>query len=94
MSNRIIEILKKRKPHLFSKYPIKELALFGSYSRGDNAADSDIDIMVALSEPNAIKFIHLAHELEDILDKKVDLVSKGGISPKYFKIIEQDLLYV
>ena len=94
MSNRIIEILKDRKTDLFSKYPIKELALFGSYSRGDNTSESDIDILVSLSEPNAIKFIHLAHELEDILNNKVDLVSIGGISPKYFKCIEQDLLYV
>lgn len=77
-----------------ARYPIKSLALFGSYSRGDATSDSDVDVMVELSEPDAVKFILLAHELEDMLHKKVDLVSRKGIKPTYYALLEKDLKYV
>jgi predicted nucleotidyltransferase len=92
--NAILSILKEHKQELFDNYPIKSLALFGSYSRGDFKKNSDVDIMVELTEPNAYKFINLAYQLEDILKKKVDLVSKKGIKPNYYSFIEKDLQYV
>ncbi len=93
MSN-VLTILKENKQQLLKKYPIKSIALFGSYSRGDNRIDSDIDIMVELYEPLGIKFIEMAHELEDLFNCRVDLVSKKGIKPSYLKQIENDLQYV
>ena len=92
--NNILQILKQHKPTLMEKYPIKSIGLFGSYSRGDYREDSDIDIMVELSEPDAVKFILLAYELKELLNKKVDLVSKKGIKPSYYKSLEKDLQYV
>jgi predicted nucleotidyltransferase len=90
----ILTILKENKHQLLNKYPIKSLALFGSYSRGDFRKDSDIDIMVELEEPLGLKFIELAHHLEDLLKCRVDLVSKKGIKPAYMTLIENDLKYV
>lgn len=92
--NNVLQILKEHKQELMEKYPIKSLGLFGSYSRGDYNEDSDIDIMVELSEPAALAFIQMSYELEDIFQKKVDLVSKNGIKPRYMKFIEKDLQYV
>jgi predicted nucleotidyltransferase len=90
----IIEILKKYKGRLFQKYGIKELAVFGSVSRGDFNENSDIDILVDFYRNIGIEFIDLADELEEILNKKVDLVSRNGIKDKYFQYIKQDLEYV
>ncbi len=92
--NLVLQILKEHKADLMARYPIKSLALFGSYSRGDNTIDSDVDVMVELSEPVDILFIQLAHELEDILHKKVDLVSTKGIKPDYYQYIKKDIQYV
>ena len=92
--NAILEILKQHKPALMAKYPIKTLSLFGSYSRGDNTKDSDIDILVELTEPIGMAFIQMANDLEDIFHKKVDLVSKNGVKPKYMPYIQKDLQYV
>ena len=92
--NSIISILKEHKEELFTNYPIKSLALFGSYSRGDNKKNSDVDIMVEMAQPKAIAFIDLSYRLENILKKKVDLVSRNGIKEQYFKYLEKDLLYV
>lgn len=41
-----------------------------------------------------MEFIDLADTLEKILNHKVNLVSRNGIKPKYFKEIEKDLIYV
>jgi hypothetical protein len=90
----ILSILKENKQRLLAKYPIKSIALFGSHSRGDYRKDSDIDILVELYEPLGLKFIEMAHELEDLFESRVDLVSKKGIKPAYLKQIENDLQYV
>ena len=90
----ILSTLRSAKPELKKKYPIKALALFGSFSRNENNESSDIDVMVEFSEPIGIRFIDLAEELEEILQRKVDLVSRKGIKPKYFKAIEPELIYV
>lgn len=92
--NTIIAILKEHKEELFKNYPIKSLALFGSYSRGDNKKNSDVDIMVELTEPNFDAFCNLSDNLKKILKKKVDLVSKNAVKIKYFQYLEKDLQYV
>ncbi len=76
------------------KYPIKSMALFGSFSREEQNNESDVDVMVEFEGDIGIRFIDLANELENILDCKVDLVSKDGIKEKYYQAIKQDLKYV
>lgn len=92
--NIIISTILKNKPVLIKKYPIKQIGIFGSIARGDFNEDSDVDILVEFNQPIGIEFIDLANELESILQQKVDLVSRSGIKPKYFKMIEKDLIYV
>jgi predicted nucleotidyltransferase len=86
--------LQKVKPYLTEKYHVASLGLFGSVVRDDFSADSDIDIVVDFTQPIGIEFIDLANELEKILQRRVDLVSKRGIKPKYFLAIEPDIVYV
>lgn len=91
----ILAILKNAKTSLGKKYGIKELALFGSYSRDTAiAGKSDVDVLVDFSQPIGITFIDLADELEGLLQRKVDLVSRNAIKPKYFTVIEPELIYV
>ena len=91
----ILAMLKKVKPALEKKYGVKDLAIFGSYSRNTAIeGKSDVDVMVGFSQPIGLAFVDLADELEDLLQLKVDLVSRGGIKPKYFSVIEPDLIYV
>lgn len=90
----IFKILEQNKSLLFSRYPIKSLGLFGSAVRDDFNETSDIDILVDFNRPVGIEFIDLADTLEKILNQKIDLVSRNGIKPKYFREIEKDLMYV
>ena len=90
----ILEKLNTHKSRLCKDYPIKSLAIFGSYSRNEQNSSSDLDILVDFSGKIGIRFIDLADELEDITGKKVDLVSKKGIKEKYYNFIHSDLIYV
>jgi predicted nucleotidyltransferase len=82
------------KNRLFKEYPIKSMAIFGSYSRKEQNEGSDLDVLVEFSDKIGIRFIDLADELEKIVGFKVDLVSKKGIKEKYLKSIDSDLIYV
>jgi predicted nucleotidyltransferase len=90
----ILETLKVNKHRLTEKYGLSFLAVFGSYSREQQQSKSDVDILVDFKKPIGIEFIDLADELESILKLKVDLVSKNGLKPQYFAVIEKDLKYV
>lgn len=92
--NEIRNILSLHKPELMQKYPIASIGLFGSIVRDDFNENSDIDIIVEFNDKIGIEFIDLANELEAKLNWKVDLVSKGGIKPKYFNVIEPEIIYV
>ena len=71
---------------------ITYLALFGSQARGDQRSDSDIDLLVEFKEtPGLISFIRTKQQFEKLFDRKVDLVTKNGLS-KYLKpYIQKDL---
>lgn len=86
--------LQQIKPHLSAKYHVNTLGLFGSVVRNDFTPDSDIDIVVDFKKPIGIEFIDLANDLEKLLKRKVDLVSKDGIKPKYFREIQPEIVYV
>ena len=86
--------LKQVKPHLVSKYHTHTLGLFGSIVRKDFTSKNDIDISVDFTRPVGVEFIDLANELESILSRIVDLISKTGIKPGYFQVIQPEILYV
>jgi uncharacterized protein len=70
---------------LCRKHKVRELSLFGSRSRGDNRPDSDFDLLVEFL-PNAgiglIEYSRMQIDLEELLGKNVDLVSKPGLKPR------------
>lgn len=90
----IKETLVSHKSKLFSDYPIKSMAIFGSYARDEQSNFSDLDILIEFSDQIGVRFIDLANEIEDIIGIKVDVVSKKGIKDKYLASIGTDLIYV
>jgi len=76
----------------FSDKPVVRAYLFGSYVRGEASGKSDIDILVDLdySVPIGLEFVNMALDLENILKKKVDLVSSKGISKYIIPYIEKE----
>jgi hypothetical protein len=90
----ITKALRDNKADLSTRYHLTSIGIFGSFTRQDFRDDSDIDILIDYDQPIGIEFIDLAEEFEKILNRKVDLVSKKGVKPKYFEEIQKDLIYV
>ena len=88
---RIINIYRKE---LEEKFKVKNIAIFGSYARGEQTPQSDIDIIVEFKEPVGMLFIHLADFLEEILGIKVDLLTSEAIKKNRIKYIKEELIYV
>ena len=84
-------------PVLQRDYHITELGVFGSYVRGDQTEDSDVDILVEF-EPGfrfgLVTYCHIENELSDKLGKKVDLVMKRALKPRIGKAILQETIYL
>lgn len=88
----IIKRLRQIKPSLQERYPISELALFGSVAGDEHTDTSDIDILVDFNGAIGLDFFRLANELEDEFQAKVDVVSRKGIKPHYLATVESNLI--
>lgn len=75
--------LQALKPYLAEKYGVSTLCVFGSYVRGEQRADSDLDVLVRFSRtPTLFQLVRLENELGDVLNMKVDVVPEEGLKPR------------
>ena len=82
------------KPILAEKYGVNNIALFGSYSRDENTSESDIDILIHFKNPDYDSLYSSFTMLQKVFgDIPVQIVSRGGVKPRYFEAIKSDLLY-
>ena len=66
----------------FVTQPVQRAWLFGSYARGEEREDSDVDILVDFDDHvGLLKHVNIMYGLEDIIGKKVDLVTNGTLLP-------------
>jgi predicted nucleotidyltransferase len=93
----IKEILQSEKPHLADKYGVTEIGVFGSYVRGEQEPDSDIDILIELERPPRISLLGLV-ELEFYLSErlgiKVDVAIKKNLRKRIGKRILDEVVPV
>lgn len=90
----IKSVLATLKPDLEKAFHVKSIGIFGSAVRTDFTSESDIDLIVDFDQPTGISFIDLADLLEQKIQAKVDLVSRNGIKPQYYRAIEKEIVYV
>ena len=88
----ILAILREQHTILNRRYPIRRLALFGSWARGEAREDSDVDVMVEVDPSIGLGFVDLGDELERALGRRVDLVSRRAIKPSLWQRIEPELI--
>lgn len=95
--NSVIQILHDNLPALKAKYPLETLGVFGSYSRGEETANSDLDIIYE-TLPNTFLNLHnylsLQRELHEITQLKIDLVNKKFINEVIWLTAKNDVVYV
>jgi len=86
--NKTIEKLKPIIIKILKKHGVKRAGIFGSYARGEQKKNSDIDLLADIPKNvNLFDFVGIKLELEDALGKKVDLVEYKLIRPELKSII-------
>lgn len=83
----------------FKTQPVLKAWLFGSYARGEQHPDSDVDILVVFDQETGkgvslLKHIGIALDLEDLLGKKVDLITDGTLLPLFRESVEKDKVLI
>ena len=86
-------ILSKHR-HELKGFGVKSIALFGSTARGEAQRESDIDILVEFdSAVGFLKFLQLQHRLEELLGKRVDLVTRAALKRQFRDQILKEAIY-
>lgn len=81
----------------FSTQPVVRAYVFGSYARGENHPNSDIDILVSFDKKAKVSLfdhVNMMYELQDLLGIEVDLVTEGSLLPFAAKTAEKDKVLV
>ena len=82
MKNDINQIIKMINPVL-SRYGIHSASIVGSMAYGNDTDESDIDLVVEIDKPmSLLTFSALKIELEELLQKKVDLLERSALKPR------------
>jgi len=84
-------LLREKYPHLAAEYGVKRVGVFGSYAKGLPDEASDVDIIVEFEHPIGFKFIELVEYLENLLGKRVDVLTPAGLRGIRLARVEQDI---
>jgi predicted nucleotidyltransferase len=93
----ITDILHCQKLYLAERYGVTEVGVFGSYVRGDQHPDSDIDVLVELEEPSRISLlglVELEYYLSDLLGAEVDVAIKKNLRKRVGRRILSEVVTV
>lgn len=76
--------------------PVKRAFLFGSAARNEDDENNDVDILVELdySEPIGLGFLRMKIELEDLLKRKVDLLTNRSVSKYIQPFIDSEKILI
>ncbi len=77
------------------RYKVKTLGVFGSYVRGEESENSDVDVLVEFDEPvGFFKFLELEEYLGGIIGRKVDLVTRKALKPRIGRRILDEVVFL
>ena len=94
-ANDLLARLRELKPVATTSFKAKEIGLFGSFVRGDQGGDSDVDLLVEFQEgADLFDLIGLALYLEEELQRKVDVVSKRALREELREAVFQEVIAV
>ncbi|MBC7217564.1 MAG: nucleotidyltransferase domain-containing protein [Candidatus Caldatribacterium sp.] len=91
----VLAFLQAHKEELMREFQLRRIGLFGSFARGENNEQSDIDIVVEMEEPDLFKISRLEEKLTNALGRKVDVLRlRKNMDALLRKRVENESLYV
>ncbi len=85
--------LRDLKPELERRFGLRRIGVFGSVARGEEGAGSDVDILVELAEPIGWELLDLQERLEEVLGRRVDLVTVGALREEMSASIMREVVF-
>ena len=93
-ANECIELLKAYKKENASKYGIECIGIFGSFARGEQNENSDLDVYLEADTISLFQMGSLLYDLENLLGVKVDLIHKHKrLRAEFLNTIKRDIIY-
>ncbi len=92
-ADQIIEFLKAHKEEFIRRFTVERIGLFGSFLHGKQTETSDIDILVVLQHPTFDHYMDLKFQLEDSLNRSVDLIIEDSIKSRVKARVLRDVVY-
>lgn len=91
----VVDMLREFKRTEGEKYGIEQLGLFGSFARGEQNENSDIDVCIKFGKTSFRTYMASLYALEKLFDTKVDLLTLHGNIRQYFRQkLDRDAIYV
>jgi len=92
-SDRVMELLCEHAGEMKSRFSVRRIGLFGSYSQRKSRVKSDIDLLVELSEPTFDNYMDLKFFLEELFDREVDLVMADTLKRRLRSQVLSEVIY-
>lgn len=90
-----IDQIKAKALPVLKEVGVIRSSIFGSYVRGEEKENSDIDILIEFPRGKSLlDLVRLQRKLEEVLEKKVDLATYKSVSPLLQKYIQRDLVQI
>ena len=92
-----IQLLQQKIADYFKTQPVLKVWLFGSYSRGEQRADSDIDLLILPDKSQHFSLFTLSgmyEDLKELLGCEVDLITEGGLMPFARESADRDKILI
>ena len=91
----VLALLTARRGEIVQRFGVRSLSLFGSMARDEGRPDSDVDVLVEFDGPTTFDgHMGLLVYLEDLLGRRVDVVTAKGLKPRLRPLIDRDLVRV
>jgi predicted nucleotidyltransferase len=91
----VLALLREHEPILREQFGVKKIGVFGSFVRGEERPDSDVDILVEFrrGQETFDHYMDLKFYLEDLFGRSVDLVMKGAVKRRLREYIMNEVVY-
>jgi hypothetical protein len=83
-------------PVIRTRYGVRRIGIFGSFARSEQTRSSDVDVLVEFADGQATfdNFMQLVYFLEDLFNRKVDLLTVGSIDKYIRSRVESEVIWV
>lgn len=90
----VVARIRAHAPELAARYGVTHIDVFGSFARGEQRPDSDVDLIVEVAEPTLETVFGSERRLGEILGRKTEAGSLRALNPRVRKSVEADLVHV